>query len=226
VTGTDLIAGRALVIGAGNPAGRVIAVALAGAGMDVALASATVDGDEVMAVRRTKRALAEFGRRTPEYAFDTTLGQNVQVSTRQVTKELGGLDLLVNAQGANAPSAGAAVSAGHMSDSDWGRALALLLNGVFFACRAALREMDERGGAIVNVVQASREAAGSTAASEAAAAAVLGFTRALAREYRERAIRINAIELWSGDPESRLAAAALLLASPDCPLTGQTLHIA
>jgi NAD(P)-dependent dehydrogenase (short-subunit alcohol dehydrogenase family) len=223
--GSDLSGGRALVIGAGNPAGRGIALALAGAGMDVALASATVEGDEVMAVRRTKRTLADFGRRVPEYAFDTTLGQNVQVSTRQVAKELGGLELLVNAQGANAPGAAAAATSGRMSDSDWGRALALHLNGVFFACRAALREMEGRGGAIINVVPLPLEVAGSMAAIEAAAAGVIGLTRGLAREFRDRGVRVNAIQLRPGAQDALLASAGLLLASPACELTGQVLHL-
>src|SRR5579875_1660475 len=131
------LAGRcALVIGAGTPAGSIIAAGLAAAGADVAVASATTEGEEVMAVRRTRRTVVAFGRRSAEYAFDTTLGQNVLVSTRQVSKEMGGLDLLVNAQDAPSPAA-----AERITDSDWSRTLALNLSGVFFACRAAVREM-------------------------------------------------------------------------------------
>ena len=48
-----------------------------------------------MACRRTRRAIEALGRRSAEYAFEVTLGQNVQVSTRQVSKDLGGLDVLV-----------------------------------------------------------------------------------------------------------------------------------
>jgi len=46
--GYDLSGKRALVVGTGNPAGRAIALGLAEAGADVAVASATLDGDEVM----------------------------------------------------------------------------------------------------------------------------------------------------------------------------------
>jgi len=135
------LAGRcALVIGAGTPAGSIIAAGLAAAGADVAVASATTEGEEVMAVRRTRRTVVAFGRRSAEYAFDTTLGQNVLVSTRQVSKEMGGLDLLVNAQDAPSPAA-----AERITDSDWSRTLALNLSGVFFACRAAVREMTAGG---------------------------------------------------------------------------------
>jgi NAD(P)-dependent dehydrogenase (short-subunit alcohol dehydrogenase family) len=224
MTEGDLPGRLALVIGAGNSAGRTVALALAGAGMDVALAASTVDGEEVMAVRRTKRALANLGRRTPEYAFDTTLGQNVQVSTRQVAKELGGLDLLVNAQAARAPS-GAATASGHISDSEWSRSLALQLSGIFFACRAAVREMASGGGVIVNVIHAASEDAGSMAAANAAAAGVIGLSQTLARENRDLGIRVNAIELGPGASEDQLAAAMLLLAATGSALTGQVLRL-
>ena len=88
---------KALVLGAGTPAGGAAARALAQAGADVAVASTSLDGDEVMAVRRVRRAVEQAGRRAAEYSFDLTLPTNVRVSTRQVAKEMGGLDLLVNA---------------------------------------------------------------------------------------------------------------------------------
>jgi len=163
-------------------------VALAGAGADLGLASATTDGEEVMAVRRTRRAVEAAGARAVEYAFDTTLGQNVQVSTRQVAKELGGLDLLVTAQSYPLRQA-----AERTSDSEWARTVALNLGGVFFACRAAAREM-AGGGAIISVIPwLDEQAMAGAAVYTAAAYGVLGLTRALAAEYAERRIRVYAI---------------------------------
>jgi 3-oxoacyl-[acyl-carrier protein] reductase len=220
---------HALVIGAGTGAGRAIAVALAEAGADVAVAAATIDGEEVMAVRRTRRAIVALGRRSAEYAFDTTLGQNVVVSTRQVSKEMGGLDLLVTAQDAHVQA-----PAERMSDSDWARTLALNLSGVFFACRAAVREMATTGGAIVNVVH--RPAADAGAAYVAAKAGVVGLTRALAAEFAGRGVSVNAIELVdpetsgadgdSAAAEQRVAALAVLLAAGTSrAMTGQLLRV-
>jgi NAD(P)-dependent dehydrogenase (short-subunit alcohol dehydrogenase family) len=223
---------KALVIGAGTPVGRSIALALAESGADVAVAAATLDGDEVMAVRRTRRAVAALGRQTAEYAFDTSLGQNVQVSTRQVAKELGGLDVLVNAQDVFIQA-----KAERTSDSDWGRILAINLNGVFFACRAALREMSDSGGAIVNVVSAPPiDAVAPAAAYLAAKAGVAGLSRALAAEAAASGVRVNAIELRSvvpangassqepPAPEAQAATLAVFLAAADCELTGQMLQ--
>ena len=175
---------RALLIGAGTEIGRAIAVALAGAGAGIAVASATTDGDQVMAARRTRRAVEALGRRSAEYAFDTALGQNVQVSTRQVAKELGGLDVLVNAQDYLL-----ATPTTRTSDAEWTRTLALNLGGVFYSCRAAVREMSA-GGVILNVIPALTPAlmAGATAYA-AARFGLVGLTRALALEYAATPVR-------------------------------------
>jgi 3-oxoacyl-[acyl-carrier protein] reductase len=83
----------------------------------------------------------------------------------------------------------------HCGDAAWGRVLEVTLNGTFRCSRAAVRLMSEEGigGAIVNI--------GSTAAVKgdgplpycAAKAAVLGLTRAMARELADRGIRVNAV---------------------------------
>src|SRR5215213_4196109 len=144
-----------LVLGAGSAAGRVIAVALAAAGADVAVASSSLDGDEVMACRRTRRAIEKLGRRSAEYAFDVTLGQNVTVSTRQVAKEMGGLDVLVWA--VHSSTIGPTEK---VSDAEWSRQLAINLSGAFYACRAALREMLQSRRGRILLVADGRDAAG------------------------------------------------------------------
>ncbi|HEY7269411.1 MAG TPA: hypothetical protein VH951_06260, partial [Dehalococcoidia bacterium] len=55
-----------LVIGAGSSVGAAIARAFAEEGADVAVTTATLDGDEVMAVRRLAKEIAGMGRRCVE----------------------------------------------------------------------------------------------------------------------------------------------------------------
>lgn len=221
---------RALVLGAGTAAGRAAAIALAQAGADVAVAAGSLDGDEVMAVRRVRRAVEAAGRRSAEYAFDLTLGQNVRVSTRQVAKEMGGLDVLVYAADAELRR-----PAEKTSDSEWTRVLNVNLSGAFYACRAALGEMAERGGRIVLVGSVlAEQGATESAAYCAAKAGLVGLVRALAVETADRGITVNLIALeQSGaglvDPEARSAALGALvvyLASVEAAgVTGQTLSL-
>jgi len=190
---------RALVLGAGSAAGRTIAVALATAGADVAVATASLDGDEVMAARRTRRAVEAAGRRSTEYAFDVTLGQNVQVSTRQVAKWLGGLDILVWAV-----STPLARPADKITDAEWSRALAINLSGAFFACRAALREMlaDAWGRIILVTGQPGSADTTDSAAVLTARFGLFGLASALAGEYGTRGIQAYVVNLAPPHQES------------------------
>jgi NAD(P)-dependent dehydrogenase (short-subunit alcohol dehydrogenase family) len=190
----DLTGRKALVLGAGSPVGGAIAIGLAEAGADVAVASSSIEGAEVMAVRRVRRQIEALGRRTAEYAFDVTLGQNVQVSTRQVAKEMGGLHILVYAvdQLVVKPIE-------KTTDADWSRILAVNLSGAFYACRAAVREMTTAGwGRIVLVSSGLGERGMAGAVAYAAARhGVTGITQSLAQEVAAAGIRVNAIApMW------------------------------
>ena len=181
---------KALVLGAGSPAGRAIAVALAGAGADVAVAASSVEGEEVMACRRTRRAVEALGRRSAEYAFDVTLGQNVQVSTRQVAKEMGGLNILVWAV-----SAPLSRPTEKITDAEWTRTLTVNLSGAFFACRAAAREMLPAGTGRILLLTSNLGDRGLKGAAAVVTAhhGLVGLTRALAVEFADRGVRVNAI---------------------------------
>jgi 3-oxoacyl-[acyl-carrier protein] reductase len=190
----DLSGRKALVIGAGSPVGAAIAAALAEAGADVAVAAASIEGDEVMATRRTRRQVEALGRRSAEYAFDVTLGQNVQVSTRQVAKELGGLHILVYAVDHVLYKA-----VERTSDAEWARVLTLNLSGAFYACRAAVREMRDAGwGRIILVGSGLGERGLAQAVAYTAARhGLIGLARALAQEVARAGITVNAIApMW------------------------------
>ncbi len=92
---TDLSGKRVLLLGAETDVGRAIAAALAEAGADLALVAATSDAESAFAVQRLARRLAAPGRRARAQAIDATNEAALRVMTRQVSKELGGLDALV-----------------------------------------------------------------------------------------------------------------------------------
>jgi NAD(P)-dependent dehydrogenase (short-subunit alcohol dehydrogenase family) len=187
----DLAGKRALVIGAGSPAGRAIALAFGEAGADVTVSSVTTDGEEVMRARHVQQEITQMGRKSATVATDVTLGQGVQVMVRQVAKDMGGIDILVNA-----PDLFLGKPAESTSDIDFNRVLQVNLAGTFHACRAAGKEMlkQERGGRIINVASVLGDRAIANAAAYCAAqAGILNLTRALATEWGPKNITVNAI---------------------------------
>ena len=192
----DLSGKNALVIGAGHATGRAIALALGEAGANVAVSSITNDGEEVMRVRSAQKEIAKLGRASMAVATDVTLGTGVQVMVRQVAKELGSIDILINA-----PDLFLGKAADATTDIEWSKVLQTNLSGTFHACRAVGKEMLKqssgtpgRGGRIVNIASALGERGMANAAAYCAAqGGILNLTRALATEWGPAGITVNAI---------------------------------
>ncbi len=187
-----------LVMGAGWGVGAEVAKAFAEEGADVAVTSATMDAEEVLAVRRLAREIAAMGRRSMELGVDMAIGTNVQIAVRQVAKDFGPIDVLVTA-----PDMVLHKPAEKTSDADWARVMNVNLNGVFYACRGAGKEMLGRElpagrelnrGRIICIASALGERGlANSAAYCAAKAGVHNLVRALAQEWGPKAITVNCI---------------------------------
>ncbi|MDC1023227.1 3-oxoacyl-ACP reductase FabG [Alphaproteobacteria bacterium] len=83
----------------------------------------------------------------------------------------------------------------NMSDDEWMNMISIHLNGTFFCTREALKIMNiVNRGSIINMGSVLGTTGGpSSPHYSAAKAAILGFTRATARELASRNIRVNAI---------------------------------
>lgn len=188
---------RAVVTGGAQGIGAAIAKRLAAEGARVA----------VLDVRQ-EEAASVLPAPHIGTVCDVTCTDSVNAAFAVVKAAFGGIDVLVNNAGiGSAPGDGmdryyAAQAQGALADQTiycedegWSRVLAVTLDGTFRCTRAAVRIMVEagHGGAIVNI--------GSTAAVKgdgpvpycAAKAAILGLTRAQARELAPRGIRVNAV---------------------------------
>jgi len=187
-----------LVMGAGWGVGAEVARAFAEAGADVAVTTATMDGDEVMAVRRLSKEIAGMGRRSMELGVDMSIGTNVQIAIRQVTKDFGDIDVLVAA-----PDMALYKPADKTSDSDWAKVMSINLGGVFYACRGAGKEMlsrelpperEKNRGRIICIASTLGERGmANSAAYGAAKAGVHNLVRALAQEWGGNGITVNCI---------------------------------
>ena len=81
---------RALILGAETAAGRVLATALAAAGAHTAIVAASPDAAVAFEVQRLSRRIGATSQ-----AIDATNEMALRVMTRQLSKRLGGLDLLL-----------------------------------------------------------------------------------------------------------------------------------
>ena len=108
----------------------------------------------------------------------------------EIETSIGPLETLINNAGLRRDSLLAMTP-----DRDWAEIMEVNLDGLFRCCRAVLpKMMHRRRGSIVNVssLAAIRGVGGQTAYA-ASKAALLGMTRALAREVGRRGIRVNAV---------------------------------
>jgi 3-oxoacyl-[acyl-carrier protein] reductase len=188
--GFDLSGKRALVVGCANPAGHAIAVALAEAGADVAVASATMDGDEVMAAKRASKAVAALGRATLAHGWDVTLPTNVQVGFRQVVKEFGIPSVLVF--NGDAPLARPIEQT---TDAEFARVQQVNQNGAFYCTRSFLKGRESAvPGRIVYITTIFAErGVGGLAAYASARAGVHGLMAAVSQEHGGNGLTANCI---------------------------------
>ena len=188
--GFDLAGKKALVVGFGNPAGLALAMGLAEAGADVAVASATLDGDEIMAAKRAAKAIQKTGRASFSQGWDVTLPTNVQVGLKQLIREFGHPSILVyNADAVLAKPIETT------TDAEFARVQQVNQNGAFYSARSFLRELPEgTAGRIlfVTAVGSDRGVANMTAYASAKAG-VVGLASALSQEVGPRGVTVNCI---------------------------------
>ena len=180
----------ALVIGASSPIGRAIAVALAEAGADVAVATTTRAQREEVAANSCANEIWALNRKGFAAAIDAASEDDVRSLVERAVSELGGLDVLVNAH--DLPFAKPLTD---VTPDEWRRVIDVNLTGVYLACRAASGPMLSQGsGRVINVVSLLAERGIANAAVYCAAqAGVMNLTRALGLEWARSGVTVNAI---------------------------------
>jgi NAD(P)-dependent dehydrogenase (short-subunit alcohol dehydrogenase family) len=175
----------AIVTGGGRGIGAAIAVALARAGVQVAVTARTV-----RELERTVDAVEAAGGRALALPADLSSPAAVERMVVDATRRLSAVDILVNNAGM---AESAALSA--TDDALWDRHLLVNLTAAFWLCRAVAPQMAARGfGRIVNVSSATAErGVAYSAAYGASKAGLVGLTRALAAELGPRGVTVNAV---------------------------------
>jgi NAD(P)-dependent dehydrogenase (short-subunit alcohol dehydrogenase family) len=194
----------AVVTGGGTGIGRSIALALAEAGADVAVASRKLANLEKVAGE-----IEALGRRSLAVAADITSRAEVESLAQRVADELGAVDILVN----NAGTVPLLKPLIDLAEDEWDEAFAANLKGHYLCSQAVGRMMMARKqGVIINISSTNAmRAKGDRGAYPIAKAGVIMLTRVLARELGCHNIRVNAIapalfrtemgEQWVCNPE-------------------------
>jgi len=175
-----------LVTGATRGIGRAIAIALAGAGSDVAF---TYKSSQEKALA-LKAELEGMGVRALALCADAASFSEAQQTIDEVTKSLGGLDILVNNAGITRDTLLL-----RMSEAHWDDVLSSNLKSVFNYTKAAARPMmSKRAGRIINITSIIGLSGNAGQANYAASkAGIIGFTKSVAKELASRNILVNAI---------------------------------
>jgi NAD(P)-dependent dehydrogenase (short-subunit alcohol dehydrogenase family) len=235
----------ALVTGGSRGIGEAIALGLAKAGADVAIASRKLPDlekvtEKIIGLRRKSLAIAAHVGKLEEI--------NNLVS--KVKGEFGRIDILVNNAGTN-PTMDQAID---IEERAWDSIMNLNLKGLFFLSQAVARIMKEQGGGkIVNVASVAGITPDILPIYSISKAGVIMATKVMAQQWAKYNIRVNAIApgltktrfseaLWSNpeilqgaisttpmrrvaEPEEMVGAVIYLASDASSYVTGQVIAI-
>ena len=175
----------ALVTGGSQGIGRAAALTLAELGADVAVMARTLEMCEAVAEEIRSR-----GRRALAVRGDLANADEIKAAVEKVAAELGPITTLVN---------NAAITRDglmlRMKRNDWDEVINTNLTGVFLTTQAVLPMMTKaRKGRIINLTSVVAQMGNAGQVNYISAkSGLIGFTKAVAREYASRNITVNAI---------------------------------
>lgn len=175
----------AVVTGAGQGIGRTIALALAEHGADIVIAD--INGDLATEAAHQVEVL---GRSAHAKQINVARLPECEDLMKTVIERFGKIDILVNNAGITRDTVLL-----RMKEEQWDDVISVNLKGTFNCTKTAIRYMfRQKSGRIINIasVTGSMGNAGQSNYS-ASKAGVMGFTKAVAREYAEYGITVNAV---------------------------------
>jgi NAD(P)-dependent dehydrogenase (short-subunit alcohol dehydrogenase family) len=183
----ELLAGQvAVVTGGARGIGRACVEGLGRAGAGVVILDRLVKESE-----EAVRAIRDLGGRAVAVGVDLSKTQDIVRAVADAAEAFGQIDILINNAGIYSE-----VPTSELTEDQWDRVMAVNLKAMVFLSQAVLPWMERRGrGAIVNVSSLAARIGGIMTGVDytASKAGVVGLTRALARQFGPKGIRVNAV---------------------------------
>ncbi len=236
----------ALITGGGNGIGRAVAHRMANAGIAVIVA----DYDHA-AAEKVGGEIKAAGGKAEALAIDVTVAREVKAVVTDVSKRYGRIDILANIAGGSFYTK----RVEEFTWAEWKEVVDVNLKGSFLLSLAVGRHMlERRKGNQINIASLNNDRPLTGVLPYAISKAGLGhMTRALALEWGDRGVRVNAIapgfiltdltrKLWSqpalkewglkntplrrlGQPEDLVGTAIFLASEASAFMTGQVLFV-
>ena len=184
----------ALVTGAGSQVGfgRGIALTLAGYGCDIVANDIDLEG-----IQKTAVDVEALGRKALAIKADVTKVAEVKDMMKKALEEFGRIDILVN----NAGRTTTPTPFVDTPEENWEIVIDLNIYGTFHCSKAVLPQMIERKkGKIINIASGAGISGMPRCVHYGATkAAIIAFTKGLAKEVIPHGINVNAVAPGVGD---------------------------
>ncbi len=175
----------AVVTGAAQGIGKTITLLLAEKGASLVLCDINLEAAE-----ETAREIEERGGKCLALKSDVSNFQDAEKIIKQAVERFGSIDILINNAGITKDNVLL-----RMKEEQWDQVMAVNLKGTFNFTKASIKVMlRKRSGRIVNIASITGMMGNAGQANYSASkAGVIGFTKAVAREYADRGITVNAV---------------------------------
>lgn len=175
----------AVVTGAAQGIGKTITLLLAEKGASLVLCDINLEAAEEAA-----REIEERGGKCLALKSDVSNFQDAEKIIKQAVERFGSIDILINNAGITKDNVLL-----RMKEEQWDQVMAVNLKGTFNFTKASIKVMlRKRSGRIVNIASITGMMGNAGQANYSASkAGVIGFTKAVAREYADRGITVNAV---------------------------------
>jgi 3-oxoacyl-[acyl-carrier protein] reductase len=175
----------AIVTGAAQGIGKVIALSLAKCGVDIAVSD--INEDSLNAAVKEIEAL---GRKAIAVKMDVSSLKDCEDMVKKTVDAFGKVDILINNAGITRDTVLL-----RMKEEQWDQVIQVNLKGTFNCTKAVIRSMfKQKSGKIINISSVTGAMGNAGQANYSASkAAVMGFTKSIAREYAHCGITVNAV---------------------------------